>query len=79
MSKRIIKFEDGPNGTPPAGPMTMADLLTAAESSWKKGDRQRAFITLLGAVAMMSQGVAQAMKTSDDLKARLDALHPPKE
>jgi hypothetical protein len=57
----------------------MEDLLTAAESMWRKGEKQRAFITLLGACAFMSKGVAIAMRTSEELKARLDEMVPPKE
>lgn len=68
MGKRIINID---NGTTQAAPATMNDLLNAAESMWKAGERQKAFITLLGAVAMMSQGVAQAMKTSADLHREL--------
>lgn len=61
MPKRIINID---NGTPP-GPTTMAELLSAAEASWKAGEKQKAFVTMLGAMAMMSAGIAQAMKQSE--------------
>lgn len=69
MSKRIVNIENGESS-----PTTMSDLLNAAEASWKAGDKQRAFITLLGAMAMMSAGVAQAMKASAELHRELSEL-----
>lgn len=70
MSKRVIHLDNGA----PTGPTTMAELLSAAEASWKAGEKQKAFITMLGAMAMMSQGVAQAMKASADLHRELAEL-----
>lgn len=77
MPKRIINID---NGATPSAPTTMNDLLNAAEKSWKAGDKQRAFITLLGACALMSQGVAQCIRNTEDaLKAVNDIKSKMKE
>lgn len=70
MGKRILNID---NGTPP-GPTSMNDLLNAAESMWRAGDRQKAFITVLGACALMSQGVAQCIKNTEAALREVEAL-----
>lgn len=52
----------------------MEELLNAAQAAWKAGAKQKAFMIVLGAMAMMSQGVAQAMKASADLHRELAEL-----
>lgn len=79
MSKRSINFEAAANGAPqPQGPQTMEDLLDSAQTDWKFKRKDEAFIKVLGALAMISQGVAQAMKVAElahkevaELKAKL--------
>lgn len=70
MPKRVIHLD---NGTPP-GQTTMAELLSAAEASWKAGERQKAFVTVLGACAMMSAGVAQAIKMAEAAHREVEEL-----
>lgn len=77
MSKRIVIFNDPTNGAP-QGPQTMEDLLNSAQTDWKFKRKDEAFIKVLGALAMISQGVAQAMKVAElahkevaELKAKL--------
>lgn len=74
MSKRIIDIHDGPNGAPPPGPQTMEELLNSAETDWKFKRKDEAFVKVLGALAMISQGVATAMKTSEAALAEVQAL-----
>lgn len=81
MSNRIINIHDGPNGDQPQQPLGMEDLLNSAEKDWKFKRKDEAFVKVLGAMAMMSQGVAQAMKVAElamkeveELEARLANL-----
>ena len=81
MSNRIINIHDGPNGTPPKQPIRMEDLLNSAQADWKAGHKQQAFVKVLGGMAMMSSGVAQAMKMAELAMKEVEALKakPPKE
>lgn len=82
--RRIINIHDGPNGTPPPPqPIVMEDLLNDAQRDWKAGHKQRAFVKVLGGMAMMSVGVAQSMKMAElamkeveALKAKLPGIDP---
>ncbi len=58
------------NGEPPPTekPQSMEDLLGQAHNDWKFKRRDEAFMKVLNALAMMSTGVAQAMKTVEELK-----------
>lgn len=64
MSNRPIHFE---NGAPPPPPpiLTMEELLDSAERDWKFKRKDEAFAKVLGAMALISQGVAQSMKTAE--------------
>lgn len=55
-----------PNGTTPPNdpPITMQDLLDRAHNDWKLHRKDACIMKLLSAMAMMSAGVAEAMKTS---------------
>lgn len=56
-----------PTGTKPPdeAPETMQELLDKAHNDWKFQRKDQAFMRVLSALAMMSQGVAQAMTTSE--------------
>lgn len=60
-----------PNGHPPEPdkPMTMQELLNSAHNDWKFKRKDEAFMKVLSAMALMSAGVAQAMKMADEAKA----------
>lgn len=74
MSDRIINIHDGPNGDPPKQPVQMEDLINSAELDWKAGHKQKAFITALGALSMISVGTAQAIKTAEFAVREVQAL-----
>lgn len=61
------KRTDIPNGaTPPNDPpQTMEDLLGRAHNDWKFKRKDACIMKLLAAMAMMSAGVAEAMKTAN--------------
>lgn len=76
-NNRIINIDNGAT-PPPPGPTTMQELLDSAQEDWKFKRKDEAFVKVLGALAMISQGVGTAMKTSEaahkevvELKARL--------
>lgn len=61
----------------------MTDLLNSAEQDWKFKRKDEAFIKVLGALAMISQGTGTAMKMSElamqeveALKAKLPGIDP---
>lgn len=64
MSNRPIHFE---NGAPPPPPpiLTMEELINSAQTDWKFKRKDEAFAKVLGALALISQGTAQAMKTAE--------------
>lgn len=47
-------------------PQTMEELLGRAHNHWKFSEKDKAFMELIAAMQMMSTGVAQAMKDSQD-------------
>ncbi len=57
------------NGEPPQQekPQSMEDLLGQAHNDWKFKRRDEAFMKVLNALAMMSTGVAQAMKKTEEI------------
>lgn len=56
-----------PTGAKPAAdpPMTMEELLATAHKDWKLARKDQAFARVLTAIAMISQGTAEAMKTAN--------------
>jgi hypothetical protein len=62
-NKRIINIENGGPAMKPAE--TMEELLTSAEQDWKFKQRDRAFVKVLGAIAMMSQGIAMSIRSTE--------------
>lgn len=56
-----------PTGAKPADdpPMTMEELLATAHKDWKLARKDQAFARVLTAIAMISQGTAEAMKTAN--------------
>lgn len=61
---------------PPEKPQTMQELLDSAHNDWKFKRRDEAFMKVLNAMAMMSQGVAQCMSITHEMKSLLDAHKP---
>lgn len=61
------KHIEVPNGVPPPNdpPLTMQELLDRASNDWNLARKDACIMKLLSAMAMMSQGVAEAMKTSN--------------
>lgn len=62
---------DRTNGSIPSGarpsddpPQTLQELLDLADKDWKLARKDKAFARVLTAIAMISQGTAEAMKTS---------------
>lgn len=73
MSNRPIHFENG--APPPPKPIqTMEELLDSAQTEWKCKRKDEAFVKVLGAMAMMSAGVAQAMKTAEAAVKEVERL-----
>lgn len=65
MKKETIQEE-----APPVDkPKTMEELLGQAHNDWKFKRRDEAFMKVLNALAMMSAGVAKAMKDSEEALA----------
>lgn len=62
---RPIHLDNGAPPPPPKPIQTMEELLDSAERDWKFKRKDEAFAKVLGALAMMSQGTAQAMKTAE--------------
>lgn len=58
---------DVPSGARPvdAPPMGMDELLALADKDWKLARKDKAFARVLTAIAMISQGTAEAMKTAN--------------
>lgn len=64
MSNRING--DIPSGAAPTDepPMGMEELLALADKDWKLARKDKAFARVLTAIAMISQGTAEAMRVS---------------
>lgn len=52
----------------------MEELLTSAQTDWKFKRKDEAFIKVLGALAMISQGTGSAMATAEAAMAEVEAL-----
>lgn len=66
MSNRTTNGDPATGAKPPDDPPeTMEVLLERCNKDWKLGMKDRAFQRLLTAVAMISQGTAEAMKTAN--------------
>lgn len=82
MSDRIHGYI--PNGATPADdpPMTMEELLETAHKDWKLARKDNAFARVLTAIAMISQGTAESMKTANQAmkvaRVALDNADPKK-
>lgn len=58
---------DAPTGARPADdpPMSMEELLGKANNDWKLARKDQAIARILTALAMISQGTAESMKTAN--------------
>jgi hypothetical protein len=60
----------------PSPPTTMKQLLDRADHEWKFKRKDEAFVLVLNALAMMSEGVAQSLNEIEHLKKKLEMYEP---